>query len=166
MSEKIITLLFCSLILVGGLQAQPNSQKPEDVYHWRIKQEKLDGVYIPKDLGECFTELNDKVSKASKAKFKSVDEKVAMQQLHFSLGRWIWYNWGFYGGSRLSVYMNKVGVKHPEDMADFIIVAYHRHLNKKPIEPQQLVDFFQKRREKEKEQLKKKREAEKDKQDG
>lgn len=157
MSNKITALLFGALIFAGALQAQPKSQKPEDIYHWRIKQEKLHGVYIPKDLSECFTELNKKISKTSKAKFKEVDEMVAMKKLHFSLGRWIWYNWGFYEGSRLSVYMNKMGVNHPEDMADFIVVAYHRYLNKKPIEAKKLVEFFQERRKKAKEAAAKKK---------
>jgi len=156
MSKKIIALVFGTLLVVGALQAQPKSQKPEDVYHWRIKQDKLSGVYIPKDLSECFTELNKKITPSSKAKFKKVDEIAAMEKLHFSLGRWIWYNWGFYGGSRLSVYMNKVGVSHPEDMADFIVVSYHRFLNKKPLDAKKLVEYFQERRKKEKEATAKK----------
>ncbi len=161
MSKQIIVFIFSSLLLVGATQAQPLSQKPEDIYRWRVKQDKLAGIYIPKDLAECFIELDKKVSKGSKAKFKSIDEMTAMTKLHYSLGRWIWYNWGFYEGSRLSVYLNKVGVKHPEDMADFIVVAYHRHLNKTPLEGKELVEFFKKRRAKEKAATEKKVESDK-----
>lgn len=160
MIKKIIVSILCSLMFIGAFaQNKPKSKKAEDVYHWRIQQEELDGVYIPKDLAECFIELDKKVTANSKAKFKEVDEKLAMQKLHYSLGRWIWYNWGLYEGSRLSVYMNKVGVNHPEDMADFIVVAYHRHLNKKPLEAKELVEFFQERRKTEKEEREKEREA-------
>ena len=137
---------------------KPKSNKPEDVYHWRIGQEELDGVYIPADIAECFIELDKKVSTASKTKFKSADEMFVMQKLHYSLGRWIWYNWGFYEGSRLSVYMNKVGVHQPEDMADFIVVAYHRHLNEKPLNAKELVEFFQERKKRELEAKEKARE--------
>lgn len=151
MVKKIIASFFCCVLLAGFAYAQPKSQKPEDVYHWRIKQEKLDNVYIPKDIAECFVELNNKISKDSKEKFLSVNEYVAMTKLHYSLGRWIWYNWGLYEGSRLSVYMNKVGIKQPEDMADFIVVAYHRYLRKEPINPEELVTFFTERSRKEKE---------------
>jgi hypothetical protein len=153
--KKIIVSTFCSLMVVMAFGQQPmntnkpRSNKPEDVYNWRILQEELDGVYIPADIAECFIELDKKISVDSKAKFMAADELTVMRQLHYSLGRWIWYNWGFYEGSRLSVYMNKVGVKQPEDMADFIIVAYHRYLNKKPIEPAQLVAFFIERKKRE-----------------
>ena len=157
MSNRIYSLLFFTLLLGGMVEAQPKSDKPEDVYHWRIKQEKLYGVYIPKDLAECFEQLNEKTTKTSKAKFKEADELTVMLKLHYSLGRWIWHNWGLFEGSRLSVYMNKVGVHHPEDMADFIIVAYHRYLNKKPIEPKELVAFFEKRKAKEKAEQEKKK---------
>ena len=145
------------MIIGAFAQNKPRSNKPEDVYHWRIQQAELDGVYIPKDLAECFIELDKKISTNSKTKFKEVDEMLAMKKLHYSLGRWIWYNWGLYEGSRLSVYMNKIGMHQPEDMADFIVVAYHRHLNKKPLDAKELVEFFQERRRKEKEEREKAR---------
>lgn len=151
-SLGIILLL---MSFASSVLAQPASQKPEDIYNWRVQQEELNGVYIPKDLAECFTELDKKISKMSKVKFKDMDENTAMEKLHYSLGRWIWYNWGFYEGSRLSVYMNKVGVHDPEDMASFIIVAYHRHLNSQPLEPQKLAEMLNERRKKEKERRKK-----------
>ena len=44
-------------------------------------------------------------------------------------------------------------------MADFIVVAYHRHLNKKSLDAKELVEFFQERRKKEKEEREKEREA-------
>lgn len=106
----------------------------EKQYQQRIKKDIINGVYIPADLAECFMELNKKISKESKAKFKIMPEAEAATKLHFSLGRWIWHNWSFYEGSRLSVYLNKVGVHHPEDMAQLIIITYHRYLNKKPLE--------------------------------
>lgn len=106
----------------------------EKQYQQRIKKDVINGVYIPVDLADCFVELNKKISKESKAKFRAMPEKTASQNLHFSLGRWIWHNWSFYEGSRLSVYLNKVGVNHPEDMAQLIIITYHRYLNKKPLE--------------------------------
>ena len=160
MTKRIIISFFCSLMFVMAFAQKPDvivnpnkpkSNKAEDVYHWRIKQEKLDNVYIPADLAECFIELDEKISTASKEKFKAVDELTVMRKLHYSLGRWIWYNWGFYQGSRLSVYMNKVGVHQPEDMADFIVISYHRYLNKKPLDPKQLVEFFEVRSKREKE---------------
>lgn len=112
----------------------------EKQFQQRIKKDVINGVYIPQDLAECFQELNKKISEESKRKFKAMSEADAATKLHFSLGRWIWYNWSLYEGSRLSVYLNKVGVHHPEDMAKLIIISYHRYLNKKPLEVKSLAE--------------------------
>ena len=159
MSKKISLIVLSAFLMVNYINAQPKNSTPEEIYEWRTQQEKLYKVYIPADLSECFTELDKKVSKASKAKFLSIDERTAMQKLHYSLGKWIWYNWGFYEGSRLTVYMNKMGIFHPEDMADFIIMSYHRYLKETPIEPKELANFFKERREKIKIEEKKARTA-------
>lgn len=148
MSKKISLIVLSAFLMINYINAQPKNSTPEEIYKWRVEQEKLYDIYIPADLSECFTELDKKISKPSKAKFLSIDERTAMQKLHYSLGKWIWYNWGFYEGSRLTVYMNKMGLFHPEDMADFIIMSYHRHLKETPIEPKELADFFKERREK------------------
>jgi hypothetical protein len=83
-----------------------------------------------------------------------MDEVTASKGLHFSLGRWIWHNWSFYEGSRLSVYMNKVRVNHPEDMAQVILITYHRYLNKKPLDVKALTIMIREARDKERERLK------------
>ena len=77
-----------------------------------------------------------------------MDEAEANKRLHFSLGRWIWHNWSFYEGSRLSVYLNKVGVNHPEDMAQVILITYHRYLNKKPLQVKELATMIRTARDK------------------
>ena len=41
-------------------------------------------------------------------------------------------------------------VHHPEDMASFIIIAYHRNLKREPLNIKQLVDFFAEKKAKEK----------------
>ncbi len=110
----------------------------EKEYQKRITQTTINGVYIPADLAECFEELNKKISREAREKFKAMDEAEASNKLHYSLGRWIWHNWSLYEGSRLSVYLNKVGVNHPEDMSHLIMITYHRYLNKKPLEVKEL----------------------------
>lgn len=142
--------LLVSLMLLMTTSTLTFGQKndTEKQYQQRIKKEVVNGVYIPADLAECFVELNKKISKESKAKFKGMSEAEAAIKLHFSLGRWIWHNWSFYEGSRLSVYLNKVGVHHPEDMARLIIVTYHRYLNKKPLEVKELAEKINEARKK------------------
>jgi len=130
-----LAILFTTSTLIYGQKNDPEKQ-----YQQRIEKDVINGVYIPADLAECFVELNKKISKESKAKFKNMSESEAAIKLHFSLGRWIWHNWSFYEGSRLSVYLNKVGVHHPEDMARLIIITYHRYLNKKPLDVKVLAE--------------------------
>lgn len=126
----------------------------EIVYQQRIKKERINGVYIPADLSECFIELNKKVSREAKVDFKTLEETTAAKKSYFGLGRWIWHNWSFYEGSRLTVYLNKVGVNHPEDMAQLIIITYHRYLNKKDLDVKNLAESLRAKRDKEREKRK------------
>lgn len=118
-------------------------------YEERIRQSELYGVYIPKDLAECFSELNKRISMDAKRKFLTLDEYEAAEKLHFSLGRWMWHNWGFHEGSRLSVYLSQMGLKSPDEMADLIIITYHRYLRKEPIDVPSALAYLEARREQE-----------------
>lgn len=118
----------------------------EKAYQKRIKQEFISGVYIPKDLTDAFIQLNQLIDKESKVKFKAVDEKIAARKLHFSFGRWMIYNWGFYEGSRLSHFLQGLGVNHPDDMAYFLMITYHRNLNKNKLNVKELIQEIQERR--------------------
>ena len=119
----------------------------EKQYQKRIKKEVVNGVYIPMDLADCFIQLNQLIDKDSKNKFKNMSEGDASTKLHFSLGRWIIYNWSFYEGSRLSFYLKNLGISHPDDMAQFIIITYHRNLNKVQLDVKALIDHYQAKQE-------------------
>jgi len=121
----------------------------EKEYRRRIQKEYLYRVYIPKDLADAFVNINRLSDKASIAKFKNAPEEEASYKLHLSLGRWMIYNWGFYRGSRLSHYLKNIGLSHPDDMARFIIITYHRNLNKKKLDVKALIESLQAKRQKE-----------------
>ena len=150
MTHRILLLLLGCI----GFWPQAQAQKPaetleeyEAAYQRRIRQEVLNSVYIPKDLADAFNELNKKIDPDSERKFLSLPDTVAAQKLFFSLGRWINVNWGFYGGSRLSHYLKGIGITHPEDMATFIIITYHRNLRREPLEVKSVVErLLEKRR--------------------
>ena len=127
----------------------PNNKKEyEKMYQRRIRKKVLNRVYIPKDMAEAFNELNKKIDDSSKQKFKTVPEEMAARRLHFSLGRWLITNWSFYEGSRFSNYINRLGLFHPDDMAHFVIIAYHRNLKKASLDIKNLVGDIQAAREK------------------
>ena len=141
------------------LDAQTTLSKEEQFvknYNKRIKKERLYGIYIPSDVPDALAQLNKLTPRDAKTSFKSVPEEVAVTKLHFSLGRWIIHNWGFYEGSRLSHHLKKIGVNHPDDQAKVLITAYHRYLNKTPLEVKKIADFYSEKRRKEFEERRKK----------
>ncbi|MBI5916103.1 MAG: hypothetical protein HY842_12070 [Bacteroidetes bacterium] len=145
------TLFFCSTTLCaqqGQVPADPDQEK----YEWRLRQEVLYDVYIPKDVNEVFMELNKKIDAQSKAKFLTLGEEEATTRLFFSLGRWMTHNWSLFEGSRLSKYMQDMGIHHPDNMVRFLITAYHRSLGKQPLEIKELIKKYQEMEEKEKQE--------------
>lgn len=146
---KIYTLLLLccsSFTLLMGQKPADTKAEYEAAYQKRIQKAYLNQVYIPADMAEAFAEFNRLIDQDSRKKFKSVPEEIAARKLHFSFGRWMTVNWSFYEGSRFSHYLKKVGVTHPDDMARFVIISYHRYLNKKPLEVKEQVAFYQEKR--------------------
>ncbi len=148
------------LLTAATLTAQDGPANTEAEFHQqyqeRITKETLNGVYIPKNLDDAMMELDKRISPESQAVFKAIPEDSVCLRLHQRLGTWMILNWGFYGGSRLSHYLRSAGVTFPDDMADFLIIAYHKRLNGKPIPVKDLaLEFQAKRRKEHQERLKK-----------
>jgi predicted nucleotidyltransferase len=134
--QKIL-FIFCFLA-----QAMTYAQKfePADTeaqykaqYEQRIKKERLFGRYIPKDLNDAFSQFDILIEEKDRMSFKKLQEEEAYHKLFFSFQRWIINNWGFDGGSRFSHYLKGIGLSHPEDMAAFVMITYHRKLNDKEL---------------------------------
>ncbi len=146
--------LLCVMALCGSLsvlQAQDTTyqQLYEMEYARRIRLEKINGRYIPKDVDDAMKELDKLVDQVGKSKFKSQPEDLAASKIHFSFGRWMIVNWGFYEGSRLSHYLKGLGVSYPDDMATTLMICYHRHLHGKELGLADLAKTFAEKRRKE-----------------
>ena len=140
-----LTVSLCLILSFGGFaQTNPPTTPTqiEAAYAWRVKQDMLYGVYIPRDLGEAFVQLTRLSEAPGREQFLRLSEQQAVTLPFFGLGRWISLNWGFYEGSRLTVYLNELGLYHPDDMTRFVLVMYHRYLNKKPLNPQPVIAGF------------------------
>ncbi len=153
-SIAIKGFLFLIMLLqtvTGIAQQKPpeTDDEFEQAYQRRIQQEYLYNVYIPSDLADAFIQLNKLIDQPSKDKFKNHPEEEAARKLHFSLGRWIIHNWGFYEGSRLSHYLKGLGLHYPDDMARFIMITYHRNLNRKTLDVKPLIEEILENRKKE-----------------
>jgi len=144
-----VGLCFVFFFLTGLSFAQ-TAEEYEANYAKRIKLEMINGVYIPSDLEDAFSELSRLSSTEGLAAFKAAPEDSIRRKLHFGLGRWILINWGLEDGSRISEYMKKKGVAIPDDMVEVIIVTWHRHLNDQPLKLKEEVAIIDERLEQEK----------------
>jgi len=151
----LLPFLLCSFLTVLAQTQKEETGPPsseaefEQQYQERIRKEVLNGVYIPKNLEDAMVELDKRVSVEARLKFKALPEDSVCAIMHNRLGQWMILNWGFYGGSRLSNYLRSAGVSFPDDMADFLILAYHRRQNAKPFGIKVLATKFRDKRKKE-----------------
>ncbi len=151
MTRFNITLFF---ILIFALLLQLRSQDLDSVeylknYAERIKLDRIDDVYIPKDTEDALNELFRLTDPEGRKKLVTAPEDTIASKLHFSLGRWIQINWGFDGGSRLSHYYKLKGVTETDDKIDLLIRAFHRKLRGIPIEENELILAYIDKRKKE-----------------
>lgn len=103
----------------------------------------LRGVYIPKDIDDCFKELNLMLSDSTRLMIMGWSEDEASSNLHFGLGMWLRNNWGLWRGSRLSKYFNDMGIYHGDDMSGIILDSYHRYLYNNDIKLEDQVKDYQ-----------------------
>lgn len=148
MLRIVLTCILCAGSYYGvvGQSLANNPTEYQELYERRIRQTTLNGVYIPKDLADAFVQLDRRIETANRAQFVSVPEETAFRELFHSFGRWITVNWGFRGGSRYSHYLRQLGLTHPEDMAEFTVRMYHRHVRKAPLDPKPVVESILERR--------------------
>ncbi|WP_312764012.1 DUF6794 domain-containing protein [Epilithonimonas sp.] len=81
-------------------------ERRKEEYKRRLTLEKIDEIYIPKNLYESLTELDRILNFENKKQL--IDSKDSWQfNSHMGgLGMWIRNNWGINGGSRLLKYFN------------------------------------------------------------
>ena len=145
------------LFLTGGVALfsqeannLPSTDKSiEAEYNRRITLDKINGVYIPKNLEDVFVTLDKMVDAESKFKVRTLAEDKVDSVLSPRLGLWMKLNWSFYEGSRLSHYLRSAGVTYPDDMASFLLLAWYRHLNQQPVEIKELATFYKEKRKQE-----------------
>lgn len=137
--------------LLSAQQYDPpsNEKEYERQYQERIKKDRLNGIYIPKNLDDAMAQLDKLSTPESKLKFKSIPEDSICLVMHNRLGQWMIVNWSFYEGSRLSYYLRSAGVSYPDDMADFLLLSFHRHLHGKPVVIKDMAIYFREKRKQE-----------------
>jgi len=108
----------------------------------RFTRDSLRGVYIPKDLEDCFAQLSILIEDSVIEEIQQMPEQDFLAKSHFGLGRWMRNNWSLWGGSRLSKYFKDMKIFHPDDMSGIIAKSYWRYLNKEPLRLEEQVKFY------------------------
>jgi hypothetical protein len=134
-------------LVVGKILSAQTEAEFEANYAKRIKEEMLNGVYIPADLEEAYGELSRLADPKGLAIFKASPEDSIRRKLHFGFGRWIMLNWGLEEGSRISHYLKEKGISLPDDMVRVIIVTWHRRLNNRPLKLEEEIAIIKARME-------------------
>ncbi len=131
-------------ILLSAFFCSANAQKgkvPKD--YTRFTTDTLQGHYIPKDLEDCFRQLDGFWHDTVKQQVRQQTEQQFSANAHHGIGMWIRNNWQLWGGSRLSKYFNDLGIYHPDDMSGIILTSYHRKLSSKEIKLNEQVKYYQ-----------------------
>ena len=89
---------------------------------WGIhKSDSIDGVYIPYNLYDCFSQLDSLFP-------DSIKLEIFSGQTHFGFGLWMRNNWGLWRESRLWLYFHDKGVSHPDHISSLITSMYYRKI--------------------------------------
>lgn len=88
---------------------------------------------IPNNLEQAIEYLDKELTQRDKEYlFKEylVSLEKAALSVHHSLGRWIRNNWGLWNeeDNELKASLKNLGYEHPDDMSNYIIEQYLKHL--------------------------------------
>ncbi len=113
-----------AILLCVSSAAQEKVSSQRD---YRYLTDRIDGIYIPKDIDEAIDSLDVIISPEDK---RYITDSLSLDDFrincHHGLGMWIRNNWGLWGGSRLQRYLLDRNVIHPDDMSDNILKAYYK----------------------------------------
>jgi hypothetical protein len=116
---------------LAGKEKKENDQEGRLKIEKRMTDEPINDIYIPKDLGECFIELDKLLKESDKKEMQALPKREDMIKYHMGLGMWIRNSWGLWGGSRLQKYFKDKGIEHPDSMSGIILDYYYDCLHGK-----------------------------------
>ncbi len=138
--NHLLIILF--IVFASNLFSQNTPEEFEKMYQERIHLERINDVYIPKNVEDAMLELDRLTDSNVAAGLIQISEDSLASKLHFSLGRWMQINWGLEEGSRLSFYLKSKGLSFPDDMEDLLIRCWYRHLSNKDLEQEKLIENY------------------------
>lgn len=113
---------------IAQIETDLAKEKRKEEFEKRKTLDSINGIYIPKNLGESILQLDSILNFKSKKEIKEIKNEQLFN-IHLSpLPMWIRNNWGINGGSRLLKYFNERGYKNKNDISATIIKQYQKWL--------------------------------------
>jgi hypothetical protein len=119
-------------------EADSATQRAARIRLVHLVADSIDGIYIPRNLRESFTQLDRLLPDTIKQRLRHPDSRYGLADFHMGLGLWMRNNWQLWGGSRLQQYLQALGVEHPDNMSGVILTTYSDYLNGQPLDEQAL----------------------------
>ena len=126
-------------------------------YADNAKKERINGIYIPKDIFDAHKQLTKLTDSVSLVKVMSLTDAEAPKKLR-NLSLWIILNWNLYDGSRIGQSLRTMGIASPEDQAEFLCITWYRSITGKDLGIKTLVESYKAKYKKEAEERLKKAE--------
>lgn len=123
-------------------EADSAERRNERIRQVHLVADSIDGIYIPRTLGESFAQLDRLLPDSLKQHLRQPTPRSEGMNFHMGLGRWMRNNWQLWGGSRLQQHLEALGVTHPDHMSGVIMATYGDYLNGKPLDEQAIRAAF------------------------
>lgn len=127
--QEIYAFLRKSDKRIAAKERKIQRKQEHEAYRQRLTADTINGIYIPRNIEECFQQLDTILSAHLRSIIRNSKSINEIDGLHFGPGMWIRNNWGLWGGSRLQTYLLKRGLKHPDHMSGTIFDYYWDYLH-------------------------------------
>lgn len=114
---------------IAKREGKIEQQKEQLEYEQRLVADTIDGIYIPRNIEDCLTQLDSILPFKNRNVIKSRPNRESMSDFHFGLGMWLRNNWGLWSGSRLERYFYARGIYHPDNISGAILEYYYDYLH-------------------------------------
>jgi hypothetical protein len=88
-------------------EADSATQRAARIRLVHLVADSIDGIYIPRNLRESFTQLDRLLPDTIKQRLRHPDSRYGLADFHMGLGLWMRNNWQLWGGSRLQQYLDE-----------------------------------------------------------
>lgn len=96
-----------------------------------VSESVIDGVYIPKDIEDCFLELSKPEYNEIRTLLLTIIENNIDRNFKGTVD--FWHKWYFHEASRLTKYFNDLGIMYAKSMQDIILHTFYRKMHDSPI---------------------------------